>query len=92
MTQPQYPKGEGRRLGRFKVSGEFLSGLQRGEGANVLHGMAVLCVERYWHTNTAEYIAWHPDFEHVPHSEVIPEYEAIFDSVSATPRWRKIND
>lgn len=78
------------RLGRFKVSGEFMDGLRDGEGANLLAGTCVLDVRHDFIARTSEFVAWNPAFRPVAQGEVIPLYDATFTSTSSTPTWKEV--
>lgn len=79
-----------RRIGKFKVSGDFIRSACSGEGQNLLRGMVVLEIEHDFIGDIAVYTAWHPDFAVIQSGQIIPEYCALFYSTSATPYWERI--
>ena len=81
-----------RRLGRFRVSAQFLDDARDGMGANLFRDIIPLDVQRDFESEITTYLAWHPSFEKVPEGQIIPEYEAIFSATSATPTWRRCSD
>ena len=79
-----------RKIGRFKVAGLFFRNLAADEGANLFHGMVILDVRHCW-GDEVEYFAMHPDFRLIATGEIVPEYRAIFDSISAVPQWEEVS-
>lgn len=79
-----------RRLGRFKVSLEFMTGATIGEGQNLFKDMIIFDVNRNMFSDKVEYLAYHPSFEMIEQGDIYPEYRAVFDKVSPYPKWEKI--
>ena len=80
-----------RNLGIFYVHMDFFNDLAPGEGVNLFHDMVVLRAVEKYEQNSIEYIAAHPQFRQVDMGEMLPEYEARFDSTSALPTWVEVD-
>lgn len=76
-----------RRIGRFRVTGKFIAGAEKGEGLNLFHNMIVLQAQHQLYEDRVEYYAWHPDFVEVSRGSVVPEYKAVFCAGSMYPTW-----
>lgn len=74
-------------LGRFYVHRIFFENIQPDEGINLFSRMVILEAKSSWSSPRIEYIAFHADFRLINECDLIPEYEAIFDSTSAAPKW-----
>jgi hypothetical protein len=78
------------KVGKFYVSRCFFRSLGDDEGTNLFHRMVVLRAHEDFCRNSTVYIAIHPDFRQIDQGEITPEYEAIFNSTSAYPKWREL--
>ena len=79
-----------RRIGRFYLSMKVLEERQPEDCLNLMHGMFVVQASSQFNRSAIEYIGIHQDFEELPEGMWAPTYEAVFDSKSIYPTWRKI--
>jgi len=80
-----------RRIGRFKVAGQFFHDLDVLEGMNLFNNMVVLRAAPLVATDHVEYVAVHMQFDEVPEGSEIPEYCATFNNSEIFPHWVRLN-
>jgi hypothetical protein len=74
-------KPEDCRFGRFVVSSRNVALGGYSALAAAIEGCAVTRCEEMHHMRAFEYYAWHPDFEPVPESRMIPTYSVVMETL-----------
>lgn len=79
-----------RRLGRFKLSVEFLDHLTERDKALFFRGMQVIDTMDIENNQVVEFKALHPEFKFIDEYEYIPEYVARFTNGCKSPFWEEV--
>ena len=97
MTAPTFKVVlEDNRLGTFSVSTQFFKAALLGGWRGLLplfDNVVVMCARPDLRTDTVEYTAFHPAFDHCPPGGPVPRYECVMHKSGnlVTTTWKRLN-